>query len=102
MKKPFELINHPKLKNPTLIIGWKEDTGNIAPKVIDIINKELDVQKFCDIDPVGYFSMAGVDVDDDYVQFPESSFYYSKRRDLVIFKSDQPVFNHYIFLNSVL
>jgi proteasome assembly chaperone (PAC2) family protein len=102
MKKPFEFTAHPKLENPYLIVGWNEDTGKIASGMIDFLNEKLGCQNLCEIEPMNFFSMGGVSVEDDYARFPESKFFYSERNNLVIFKSNQPIYNHYIFLNSVL
>ncbi|MDI6890867.1 MAG: PAC2 family protein [Thermodesulfovibrionales bacterium] len=102
MKTTFKFIAQPGLEDPSLIVGWNRDAGRIAPKVIDFLNGKLGSQKFCEIEPDRFFPLGGVSVEDDCIQFPESSFFYVQTRDLVIFKSDQPAYDHYAFLNSVL
>jgi proteasome assembly chaperone (PAC2) family protein len=102
MKGPFEFTAQPKLKNPSLIVGWNGDIGKVASGVVDFLNEKLGGYKFCSIKPDGFFSMAGVAVEGDYIQFPESIFFYGQRRDMVIFKSDQPDYDQYKFSNSVL
>ena len=102
MKGPFEFTAQPELENPSIIVGWNGDIGKIAPGVIDFLNEKLGGHKFCSIEPNGFFSLGGVAVEGDYIRFPESTFYYGQRKDLMIFKSDQPDHNHYTFLNSVL
>jgi proteasome assembly chaperone (PAC2) family protein len=102
MKRPFKFTARPKLENPSLIVGWNEDTGQIAPEVIKFLNEKLGSQNLCEIEPLDFFSMEGVSVEDDYARFPESRFSYSERNNLVIFKSSQPIYNHYIFLNYVM
>lgn len=102
MKKPFKYINQPSFKNPALIVGWNKDTGKVAPKVINFLNEKLGGQIFCEIELENFFSFGGVTVEDDIVQFPESKFFYYHRKNIVVFKSDQPNFQHYKFLNTVL
>ncbi len=102
MKKPFKCIYHPRLKNPSLIVGWNKDAGKVAPKVIDFLNDTLGCRMFCEIELENFFSFGGVAVDDDIVQFPESKFFYNEQKNVVVFKSDQPHVQHYKFLNTVL
>ena len=102
MKRPFEFTAQPELKNLSLIIGWNGDMGKVAPRVVNFLNEKIGGRKFCTIEPDGFFSLGGVSVEDDNIRFPESTFFYGQSKDLVIFKSDQPDYNHYAFLNSVL
>ena len=102
MKKPFNLITKPSLKNSSLIVGWNKDTGKVAPTVVEFLNEKLGSQMFCDISLNDFFSFGGVAVEDDIIQFPESKFFYSQEKNIVVFKSDQPNFQHYKFLNTVL
>ncbi|NWF53122.1 MAG: PAC2 family protein, partial [Nitrospirae bacterium] len=94
MKETFE--------NISLIVGWNRDIGRISPKVIDFLNEKLGGQSFFDMEPNGFFSLGGVTVEDDCIQFPESSFFYCQRINLMLFKSNQPNYDHYKFLNSLL
>lgn len=102
MKGLSENIADSKIKNVSLIIGWNEDIGKIAPVVTDILNKKLGCKSFYEIEPDGFFSMDGVAIEDDCIQFPESRFFYDQIKNLVILKSDQPSYYHYKFLNSLL
>jgi proteasome assembly chaperone (PAC2) family protein len=101
-KVTYKFIAKPELENPCLIVGWNRDTGKIAPVAINFLNEKLGGQRFCEIEPDRFFLLGGVSVEDDCIQFPESSFFYTQRNDLVIFKSDQPANDHYAFLNFVL
>jgi len=98
----FKFSKIPKLKSPSLVVGWSKDAGKLGAEVIDFLNKKLGSQEFCQIEPTGFFSLGGVKVEDDMAQFPESKFYCCERGDLVIFKSNQPQYEWYKFLNSVL
>jgi proteasome assembly chaperone (PAC2) family protein len=102
MRAHFKFLNQPKFEKPSLIVGWKDDIGKISSKTIDFLNEKLNTQKYCEIGPEGFFSLGGITVEDNVAQFPDSSLFYGQRNDLVIFLSDQPNFEHYKFLNSVL
>jgi len=92
----------PELQRPSLIVGWGKDAGKLGVKVIDFFNEKLGSEEFCQIKPTGFFSLGGVEVENDVVQFPESTFYSCGRKDLIIFKSSEPQYEWYKFLNSVL
>ncbi len=102
MKGPYRFSSYPKFEKPCLIVGWRNDTGILAQKVIQFLNERLSGQQFCRIEPAGFFTFSGVAVEDDVAQFPESNFFFTERKDLLLFLSDQPDFEHYRFLNTVL
>jgi len=102
MRKPFRCTARPELKTSSLVVGWHRDTGNVAPMVTDFLNSSLGSRVFCEIEPREFFSFGGVSVEADIIQFPESSFFYNEKTNIVVFKSDQPNFQHYKFLNTVL
>lgn len=97
-----EYITQSKSENLSLIVGWNVDIGKIAPGVTDFLNKNLAGKIFYEIEPNGFFSMDGVNVEDDCIEFPESKFFYDQIRNIIVFKSDQPNYYHYKFLNSIL
>jgi len=98
----FRLYRQPELQNPSLIVGFSEDAGRLAPKVIDYLNENIKGESFCEIEPSDFFSLGGVAVEDDIAQFPESKFYFSEGKDLVIFKGSEPRFERYQFLQTIL
>ncbi len=102
MKDIFEFSRQPKLENPSLIVGWNKDAGQLSPKVIEHLNRKINGRSFCEIEPIDFFSLAGVAVERDIAQFPESKFYCCERSDLVIFKGSEPEFERYRFLDAVL
>lgn len=92
-----------KRDNPTLIVAWSHDEGRIAPSVIKFLKKNLGFERFGEIEPVGFFSLDGVRIEDDLIQFPEIRFYSSSSvRNIIILDSDVPSHEHYKFLNAVL
>ena len=101
MKDIFKFSQQPNFENPSLIVGWQEDTGKLSPKVIEYLNKKIKTESFCEIEPAGFFSLGAVAIDNNIAQFPENKFYYSERNDLVIFKGSEPRFERYRFLNVI-
>jgi proteasome assembly chaperone (PAC2) family protein len=109
MKDIFRFTHKPEFENPSrstssgqvLIIGWDKDAGHLSPIVIEHLNKKINGRSFCEIEPVDFFSLAGVTIEKDIAQFPESKFYYGQRDDLVIFKGSEPSYERHRFLNAI-
>jgi proteasome assembly chaperone (PAC2) family protein len=101
MKNIFKFSERPKFENPSLIVGWQEDSGKLSPKVIEYLNKRIKSKSFCEIEPADFFSLAGAAIENNIAQFPENKFYYSQRNDLVIFKGSEPRIKRYRFLNAI-
>ncbi len=101
MKNIFKFSERPKLENPSLIVCWEADCGKLSPKVIEYLNKKIKCKSFCEIEPEGFFSLAGVAIENNIAQFPESKFYYSQKNDLVIFKGSKPQIERYRFLDAI-
>ena len=102
-KNPLEIYKVPQLQNPSLIVGWQtQDIGKLGLKVIDFLIEKLEGQVIAEIKPLGFFPFGGIRFKDDLVQVPESKFWACEKDNLLIFRSDEPAFEHYQFLNSVL
>jgi len=101
MNNIFKFSERPQFENPSLIVGWEQDSGKLSPKVIEYLNKKMNGKSFCEIEPIGFFSLAGVAIENNIAQFPENKFYYSQRNDLVIFKGSEPRIERYRFLNAI-
>jgi len=103
MKEPVETHSQPELDNASLIVGWQEDAGKLGPKVIEYLNRHIKAKIFCEIEPVDFFPLGGVAIENNIAQFPVSKFYAGdERKDLVIFESTQPPYKRHRFLNSLL
>src|SRR5208283_2211602 len=102
MTELLKFSTQPKLRKPTLVIGWESDTARLGEKITDYLIKNLDAQPFCDIDPVEFFPLGGVIIENDIVQFPQSTFYASREHNLVIFRSSIPRYEWHKFLNLVV
>jgi len=72
------------------VVGWSDDAGRLGGGVVDYLNRKLGGRMFCEIEPVQFFPLGGVTVDDDGVQFPESRFSACSRGNLATFKSNPP------------
>jgi proteasome assembly chaperone (PAC2) family protein len=102
-KDPFEIYKTPPLQSSSLIVGWQtQDIGKLGSQVIHFLIEKLGGQEIAEIKPLGFFPFGGVRFKEDLVQVPESKFWACDKANLLIFKSDEPGFEHYHFLNSIL
>jgi len=102
-KGPFEIYKTAPLQSPPLVVGWQtQDIGKLGSRVIDFLIEKLGGQEIAEIKPLGFHPFAGVRFKDDLVQVPQSKFWACEKDNLLIFKSDEPVFEHYHFLNLIL
>ena len=102
MTELLKFSSHPELKSPTLIIGWNEDVSDLGARVVDYLTKQLDGQPFCEIELTGFYSLGGVVIENNLVQFPENKFYAFPKNDLLVFMSTSPDHEWYKFFNLVL
>ena len=102
MEDPLKFFWQPQLQSPSLVVGWSEDASRLGSRVTDYLIRKLGGQGFCEIEPIEFFTLGGVAIEDNLVQFPESKFYACSKNDLVVFKSAQPRYEWYKFLNLVL
>ncbi len=102
MKDHLKFSWQPKLQCPSLVVAWNVEARAVGAKVTGYLNRRLGGQTFCEIEPVGFFSLEGVIIEDNLVQFPESKFYVCSKNDLVVFKSAVPDYECYKFLNLIL
>ncbi len=98
----FKIHELPRLQNPSLIVAWSQDAGRLGSKVIDLLNRKLGGREMGELDASAFFSLWGVQIEDNVIQFPESKFYSCETRDLILFKSDSPAQEWYKFLNTIL
>ncbi len=99
---PLRLSWQPKLRRPSLIVGWSADAGRLGAKVADYLNRKLGGQAFCEIEPEEFFTLGGVTIEGDVVQFPGSEFCACPEKDLVVFRSDPPSYEYHKFLSLML
>ncbi len=102
MEPAYRIYGKPRLKKRVLIAGWAEDAAHLGMRTLEYIMQETGSNEFGEINPEDFFTMAGVNVEDDVAIFPQSKFYMSGDGKLVIFKSSMPRGDWYRFLNTVL
>jgi proteasome assembly chaperone (PAC2) family protein len=103
VKDLFEIYQIPQLRSPSLIVGWQtQDVGKLGSRVIHFLIEKLGGEEVAEIKLLGFFPFEGVRFKNDLVQTPESKFWACEKNNLLIFKSDEPLFEHYRFLNLVL
>ncbi len=98
----FRVYDRPILKKPVLIVGWIEDASRLSLRSADFLIHNLGCTEFAEILPEGFFPLAGVNVEDDVANFPESKFYVSKEHNLIVFKSNVPRTDWHQFLKALL
>jgi proteasome assembly chaperone (PAC2) family protein len=84
-----------------MIVGWKEDAGHLGSIVIEYLSNGINAEAFCEIEPVGFYSLGGVAVSRDVAQFPEAAFYYARRHDLVLYDGNEPGLEQYEHLSAI-
>ena len=102
MTEPLQFSAQPKLRKPTLVVGWESDTAQVGVAVTDYLIKKLDMQAFCSINPVDFFPLGGVSIENDIVQFPQSTFYACQEHNLIVFRSAIPRYEWHKFLNLII
>jgi len=102
MGAPLDSSGQPERKSLSLVIGWSVDAGKLGAKVTNYLNRKLGGQSFVEIEPVDFFPLGGVVVEDNIVQFPECKFYLYPEANLIVFRSDPPVYNGCNFVNLIL
>lgn len=98
----FKILSTPYHDRPSLVVAWSQDGGRLGPKVLEILNQKLGGQEIAELEVSAFFSMWGVQIENDIIQFPESKFYFCEGKDLILFRSDIPAQEWYSFLNTIL
>ena len=102
-KNLFDIYRTPQLHNPSLIIGWQtRDIGKIGSRVTSFLNEKLGGVEVGEIKPLGFFPMGGAVFKHDLLRVPESKFWACGKNDLLIFRSSEPKYEWYKFLNAIL
>lgn len=85
-----------------LIVAWMPDAGKVGGGVAQYLVQQLGGFVFAEVEPIGFFPLDGVVVQDDVAQFPETKFYFCPQKNLLITKSSLPRAEWYTFLTTVL
>ncbi len=97
-----KFLVEPSIKVAPLIITWIPDAGKVGSGVCQYLIQNLGGFVFAEIEPVGFFPLDGVVVQDDVAQFPETKFYCCQQKDLLIVSSSLPRLEWYTFLTTIL
>ncbi len=92
----------PVLKAPFLIAAWSPDVAEVGWRVASYLQKRLPFEEFAEIDPLGFFSLSGVEIKGDVIHFPQARFFSLEEKDLVFLQSNQPSAKRYKFLSLIL
>jgi predicted ATP-grasp superfamily ATP-dependent carboligase len=102
-KAPVEIYQTPNFDHPSLLIGWQtHELGKLASTVSHFLNEQMGGREVAELKPLGFYSFGGIRFKHDLVQIPASHFWACEKKNLLIFKSDEPEFEYYQFLNTVL
>jgi predicted ATP-grasp superfamily ATP-dependent carboligase len=99
----FESYRTPQLQNSFVIVTWQtRDIGRIGTRIADFLKEKLEAKEIGEIKPLGFFSLEGTAFKGDLIQVPESKFWACEKNNLLIFKSREPKYEWYRFLDAVL
>ncbi len=102
MNDPLKITWQPQLKSPALVVAWSADASQLSTNVSNYLVGKLGGRSFAELEPLEFFPLNGVTIEDDLVQFPESRFYACPEKDLVLFESAPPTYEWHRFLSLVL
>lgn len=97
-----KIFCEPCVEVAPLIVTWIPDAGRVGSGVAQYLIQKLDGFVCAEVEPVGFFALDGVVVQDDIAQFPETKFYFCPKSDLLITTSSLPRAEWYAFLTTIL
>ncbi|MBI2908948.1 MAG: PAC2 family protein [Chloroflexi bacterium] len=98
----LKMYGRPEASGASMVVGWREDAAKIGWRTTRYLTRKLGGQKFAEIEPVGFFPLSGVMIENDVAEFPQSTFYYCPPKNIVVFESNAPSAEWYEFLNLIL
>jgi predicted ATP-grasp superfamily ATP-dependent carboligase len=98
----FRFITQPQLENTSFVVGWTKDAGAVSGTAVNYLVEASTGSRFCQVEPVGFFPVGGVTVENDVAQFPESELSYSQAANVVVLRSDEPQTHRYEFLEGIV
>lgn len=90
------------LQQPALIVIWNHEVGGLSKSLVANLEKRLEWECIEEIEPAGFFSLSGVEVKNDLIQFPTSRFYSCLKKNVFFFVSHAPSREPYEFLTQLL
>jgi len=102
-KSQLKIYHTAPLSSPVLIAGWlTQDIGNVGTGIVNHLQQTRQAEEVAELDPVGFFAFEGAIFKDDVIQIPHSKFMACPRDNLLLFSSDEPMYERYQFLKLVL
>ncbi len=102
-KNQVNVFREPGILHPTLLVGWEtQDVGNVGKEVINYIQEQCGGEEVAELDPMGFFAFEGAIFKDNLIQIPHSKFKECTEEKLLMFSSDEPMYEKYSFLTTVL
>lgn len=102
MSEQYRIWGQTDLPTSSLVVAWNRDMSQLGNSIADYLIGKLGGQNLAEIEPVDFFPLGGVTVEDNLVQFPESKFYLCQTAPVLVFISDPPSNKWYEFLSLVL
>lgn len=102
MNNHLKLFSQPEIKHSSLIVCWTGDASTLSIGVTDYLKRKLNGRCFGEIEPMAFFPLRGVAIENDLVIFPESKFYAFPENNLVLLQSTAPTHEWYQFMTLVL
>lgn len=97
-----KIFNELHVEIAPLIVTWMPDVGRVGSGVAQYLIQKLGGFVFAEVEPVDFFLLDGVVVQDDVAQFPETKFYFCPQKTLLIIQSSLPTSEWYAFLTTIL
>ena len=101
-ERPYVLHGKRFSRSASLILFWSQTAGGLSNRVIDCLDQQLKLELCGEIKQGKFFSLGGVQIKRDVIQFPQSKFYRCRASNIIIFESDVPSHNHYEFINTII
>lgn len=84
-----------------LLVCWRDNAGGLETSVTRHIIGGMGGREFCSIDPSIFFTLEGVQIQNDIATMPSSRFYRCSE-ELIVLESDSPQVEWYRFLSLLL
>lgn len=103
VKDLYKVFQTPRLQKASLLVGWKNrDAGKVGREAVSFLIKSLDCYEIAEMELLDFFSFEGAVFQDNIIQVPDSRFWACEKHNLLLFLSDEPVYEHYAFLKGLL
>ncbi len=102
-RNQLKIYRHLPLSNPIMLASWlTQDIGNVGTGVIHHLRETRTTEEIAELDPLGFFAFDGAIFKDDLIQIPQSKFEASPQDNLLLFWTDEPMYEKYQFLKTII